>query len=53
MLEMLRGYAQDKTTVGEWRQILYDDLGLLYEQPKDPLHETTAPSIMTGWEVEE
>ena len=51
MLDMLRGYAQDKSTVGEWRRILYDDLGLVFEQPKDPKDEGYAPSIMTGMEV--
>lgn len=47
MLDMLRGYAQDKSTVGEWRQVLYDDLGLFYENPIDPLTQESG-SMMTG-----
>lgn len=43
---LLLDYQQDKTTVNEWKRALYEDAGVLFEMPIDPLTQT-AGSLMT------
>lgn len=44
---LLIDYQQDKTTVGSWKQALFDEAGVLIEMPIDPLTQT-AGSLMTN-----
>ena len=44
---LLRDYQQDKTTVRAWKQALFDEAGVLIENPIDPLTQT-AGSVMTN-----
>lgn len=46
MNELLNSYQKDKTTVREWKKALYDEAGVVYEMPVDPLTRTSG-SIMT------
>ena len=48
--ELLLAYQQDKTTIREWKQALYDDAGVIFEMPIDPLTQTQG-SNMTGWQI--
>lgn len=48
--ELLFAYQQDKTTIREWKQALYDDAGVIFEMPIDPLTQTQG-SNMTGWQI--
>lgn len=47
MLNMLSEYQQDKVTVNQWRQEILDETGIVFENPLDPLTQTTG-SMMTG-----
>lgn len=40
-------YKNDKVSIRQWQKELYDDAGIWFELPKDPLTQTTG-SIMTG-----
>lgn len=48
MNELLVAYQQDKTTISEWKKALYDDAGVIFEMPIDPLTQTKG-SCMTGF----
>lgn len=48
MNELLVAYQQDKTTISEWKKALYDDAGVIFEMPIDPLTQTKGSS-MTGY----
>ena len=45
--ELLLDYQQDKTTVRAWKQTIYDEAGVIFEMPIDPLTQT-AGSMMTN-----
>ena len=45
--EMLLLYQQDKTSVTEWKKALYEEAGIYFEMPIDPLTQKSG-SIMTG-----
>lgn len=40
-------YKNDKVSIRQWQKELYDDAGIWFELPKDPLTQTTG-SIMVG-----
>lgn len=44
---LLQDYQQDKTSVRNWKQELYDDAGVVFQMPIDPLTQT-AGSLMTS-----
>ena len=44
---MLLLYQQDKTSVNEWKKELFDDAGIYFENPIDPLTQKRG-SMMTG-----
>ena len=46
MNELLLLYQQDKTSVHEWKKVLYDEAGVAFEMPIDPLTQTRG-SMMT------
>lgn len=46
LLEVLESYKTDKISIGEWKQALYEECGVVYENPIDPLTQTSG-SIMT------
>lgn len=46
-MKNLEAYQDDKVTIRQWQKELYDDAGIWFELPKDPLTQTTG-SIMTG-----
>lgn len=45
--EMLLLYQQDKTSVADWKKALFEDAGIYFEMPIDPLTQTSG-SMMTG-----
>lgn len=45
--EILSLYQQDKTSVAEWKKALFDDAGIYFENPIDPLTQKSG-STMTG-----
>ena len=47
MNELLLAYQQDKTTVGTWKKALFEEAGVAFEMPIDPLTQT-AGSLMTN-----
>lgn len=47
MNQLILDYQQDKTTVREWKKVLYEEAGVIIEMPIDPLTQTQG-SIMTG-----
>lgn len=48
MNELLLAYQQDKTSIREWQKALYDEAGVVFEMPIDPLTQTKG-SCMTGF----
>lgn len=44
---LLLAYQQNKTTVNEWKKALYEETGIVFENPIDPLTQEVG-SFMTG-----
>ena len=47
MNKILLEYQQQKYTVNDWRLALLNETGVVFEQPIDPLTQTSG-SMMTG-----
>ena len=45
--EYLELYQQDKTSVSEWKKALFEEAGIYFEDPIDPLTQKRG-SMMTG-----
>ncbi len=45
MNELLLDYQQNKTTVALWRETLFDETGLVFEQPIDPLTQKSGSML--------
>lgn len=47
LLDLMEDYRQDKTSIKHWKKKLYEEAGVIFEMPVDPLTQKSG-SVMTG-----